>query len=169
MAVTYFGQNDDGNGHASRSLNYIKAIRFQNTAGAGNITELGINFYAGFTGNVRLGIYADTGSATQPGSRLLDAGEITNPSTGWNSITGLSYAVSADAYYWLVWNNSANADAYHNTAYNLYYLAATYGPLPTTIDAPTAQAIRTSIRAGVEVGGRTYVGPNIDTTMIGSW
>jgi len=169
MAVTYFGQNDDGNGHAARSLNYLKAIRFQNTAGAGNITELGINFYAGFTGNVRLGVYADTGSATQPGSRLLDAGEITNPVTGWNSITGLSLAVNADAYYWLVWNNGANADAYHNTGYNLYYLAATYGPLPTTIDFPTAQAVRTSFRAGVESGGPLSVGAHRSTTMIGSW
>jgi hypothetical protein len=50
-------------------------MRFQNTAGTGNLTKLEILFDdATPTGAVRLGVYADNNGAS--GAQLLDAGTV---------------------------------------------------------------------------------------------
>lgn len=155
MAVTYFGQNDNGDGSAGRAIDYLRGCRFENTAGTGNLAELGINLVESKTGKILLAVYADTGSTSQPGARLLDAGELTNPGAGWNSITGLTLAVTEGTYYWLVWNNSTSPTVYHNTAHSFSYRAWTYAdgmPDPFGTIGGT-QTPRTSIRAGVELAG----------------
>lgn len=157
MAVTYFGLNTNGNNHELRSANYLQGMLFQNTAGAGTLTELGINYYAGVTSHVRLGIYAD--SAGSPGALLLDAGEITNPVTGWNTISGLSLAVTNGTYYWLAFNQdyASGADIYVDTTItNRDYISSAYGALPNPFGTPggTGQS-DICMRAGVTAGGAT--------------
>ena len=110
---------------------------------------------AGQVTNFRLGIYADS-AGPAPGSLLLDAGEIANPaSTGWNSKTGLSLAVTSGAYYWIAFNNSSATDAvYYNSAKNAVYHSEAYGALGDPYGSPTAfGGYGISLRAGVEAGG----------------
>ena len=152
MAVVYFGQNDNGNGSGSRTSGYLKGCLFENTAGNGTLTEVGINLAANLTGNIKIGVYADNSGS--PGARLLDCGELVNPITGWNLLTGLSLSVTAGTYYWLAWVNSAAATVYHNTTYNLSWKSTTYAAELTDPFGTVGgtQAVRTSIRAGVETG-----------------
>jgi hypothetical protein len=64
MAVTYFGDNTNGNTTGGRSADYQQALRFQNTAMTGNLCEIGMNI--GDTdvggGNLRMGVWADKGN-----------------------------------------------------------------------------------------------------------
>ena len=84
---------------ADENPNYLNAMRFQNTAGTGNLVKLEILFEDTTpAGKVRMGVFADSGGA--PGSRLVDAGEV-NVANGWVSISGLSLPVTQGNYYWL--------------------------------------------------------------------
>jgi hypothetical protein len=143
----YFGQNGEGNGHAVRTINNLKACLFENTSGAGVLTEIGINVYAAATGRIRLGVYADSGSDVNPGALLLDAGEVVNPVAGWNSIKNLRLAVEAGKRYWLAWQNNVGIDVYHNTGFYFSYAAFLYAPFPASFGAGALQAVRTSVRA----------------------
>jgi len=167
VPVTYIGQNDSGNGHGTWSANYIRAFRTQNTAGKGVLTEIGINLYSAYTGSVRVGVYAG-GDSTTPGTLLLDAGELTNPSAGWNTISGLSLAVDADAYYWLaVINSAASFPIYYNTAYTMKYKSYTYAALPASWTPSATVSNRPSIRAGLSPadGGLTWGAEEVPTSF----
>jgi hypothetical protein len=149
--VVYFGQNDNGDGTAERAADRIWANEFVNGAGSGNITEIGLNLSSALTGHVRLGVYAESASPDQPGTLLLDAGVLTNPGTGWQSITGLSLAVTNGTTYWLCWITDAATTTYVNGSYNFSYDNTTvYGALPATFPTIAGTiASRQSIRAGV--------------------
>jgi VCBS repeat-containing protein len=111
----------------------MEAQRFQNTAGTGTLIKLEMYFDPAHSpsGKARLAVYADNNGA--PGARLLDAGEV-NAASGWVSIVGLNLHVTANTYYWLVFNMNmsnyvvdlAGPDGSH------YYANYAYGAFPTT-------------------------------------
>jgi hypothetical protein len=157
MAVTYFGDNTTGTGHEGQSNNQLCSNRFTNDTKTGTLVEIGVNLYSAYTGHIRVGVYADTGSTTQPGGLLLDAGVLTNPGTGWNSVTGLSLSVTLNTIYWL----SAVCDSvspdyfvpYINSAGYVRYATHTYGPLTDPAEATSDASNRFCMRAGVEDAG----------------
>jgi hypothetical protein len=122
---------DSGNSVWNEQASTMDAMRFQNTAGTGTLTKLEILFDTStHSGSVRLGIYAD--SSGRPGSLLLDAGEVT-VSSGWVSIGGLSLAVTANTYYWLVFNLQNNNGVMYQSgqpANSHCWSPNTYGALP---------------------------------------
>jgi len=98
-----FGLNSGGSTWQD-AAGYIEAIRFQ-CPGNGMLTRLEILFDETTpNGSVRLGVYAD--SSGTPGALLLDAGSVT-VANGWVGISGLSLHVSANTYYWLAFDLSA--------------------------------------------------------------
>ncbi len=122
---------DAGNQTHNQSANTLNAMRFQNTAGAGQLTKLEILF-ADTTphGKVRLGVYADNSGT--PGNLLVDAGEVT-VANGWVSISALNLPVTQNAYYWLAYNmQSSNGVRYQSgqPAGSHAFRGATYGTLP---------------------------------------
>lgn len=159
MAATYFGYNVALAAFKVSAAGYLDAMRFQNTAGSGTLTEIGLYFTdMDSTGNVRLGIYADTGSATQPGALLLDAGAVAfSEADTWYSKTGLSLSVTNGTYYWLAWIPSVAAylGGEDNAGSSRSMKDAVgYGALPTPF--PTIAGNyeeRICVRAGVEVAG----------------
>jgi hypothetical protein len=166
MAVTYFGQNSDGNNAVNASANYLISVRFQNTAGTGNITELGINIHSALTGSVRLGVYADGVDAQHPGALLLDAGVLTNPGTGWQTISGLSLAVTENTYYCLAHVASSDVQVRSTTGVEDIYKSFTYATLPNPFGTGTAtETNATCLRAGVELTP-SIVAPTVTTTAI---
>jgi hypothetical protein len=155
VSVTYFGDNSNGTGNDYWGTGYLDSVLFQNTAGDGTLTELGINIVSG-TGKVRIGVYAyDAGYPEQPGGLLLDAGELTNPSAGWNTISGLSLEVTNGTYYWLSFTDNATFYVYHNSAGATYYASKVYGALadPAEFTGGHYDGYRVCMRAGVEAGG----------------
>jgi hypothetical protein len=149
MAVTYFGNNSNGDITGALLANYKYCSRFTNGT-AGNITELGINFPTGGTGHVRIGVYNITAEAGHPGTMVLDAGVITNPVSGWNSITGLLTAVTAIDYY-LVALSDFQVDFYGVAAQFNYYNSQAYGALSDPFgDIAGGQSNGLCMRAGVE-------------------
>jgi VCBS repeat-containing protein len=79
--------------------------RFQNTVGTGTLTKLELYLVHGYSGNIRMGVYADSNGA--PGNLLIDAGEVA-AADGWVAISGLNVPVTGNAYYWLVFNMSGS-------------------------------------------------------------
>jgi hypothetical protein len=158
MAVTYFGNNSNGDGNTTLAANYIYATRFTNDT-TGNITELGINLQAALTGHIRIGVYNITAEANHPGTLVVDAGALTNPGTGWTSITGLSTAVTAATDYYLAFVADAGPTFYTlSTGFNSY-ISRAYGVLPDPAgDIGGAQGNGLCMRCGVEAaGGATNV------------
>ncbi|MDO8688156.1 MAG: hypothetical protein Q7K41_06175, partial [Dehalococcoidales bacterium] len=139
-----FGLNSGDATEPAQGANALQAMRFQNTAGTGSITklELLIDDTTSPAGNVRMGVYAD--SSGYPGALLLDAGAAAITATGWVSISGLSWPVTANSYYWLSFNmDSANGIKYQtgqplNSHYRIDPPGAPYGPLPLTFPAGAA-------------------------------
>jgi hypothetical protein len=117
----------------------LEAMRFQ-CPGNGVLTKLELLFDDTTPeGNVRLGVYADSGGT--PGALLLDAGS--KPvANGWVETSNLSLNVSANTYYWLAFNQSAQNGVRYQTggpeeshrwrAYSYSTLPATFGTAPGT-------------------------------------
>jgi hypothetical protein len=124
-----FGLNSGGSTWQD-AAGYIEAMRFQ-CPGNGMLTRLEILFDDTTpNGSVRLGVYAD--SSGTPGALLLDAGSVT-VANGWVGISGLSLHVSANTYYWLAFDLSAQNGVRYQTGeptsshvWRIY----SYGPLP---------------------------------------
>jgi len=158
MAVVYFGDNSSGTEPSACISGYYYPTRFTNGAGTGNITEIGVNVNSAYTGTIRMGVYADTGSDSQPGALLLDAGTITNPGTGWQTISSLSLAVTDGTIYWLIVTSSTDSPDYftprRNTATYVHYAPQAYGPLVDPAPTRTGSDKGVCIRAGVEAGGQ---------------
>jgi hypothetical protein len=147
----YIGQNDAGNGHAVRPPGSLRASLFENTAGAGSITEIGIYLFAPATGRIRLGFYYHQDSNTNPGYLRLDAGEVVNPVVGWNSVAvapGVLHLFAGERI-WLAWVNDVSVDVYQNTAFSFSYVSMPYAALPNAFGVSGIQFNRTSIRAKV--------------------
>ncbi|MGA2670076.1 MAG: Ig-like domain-containing protein, partial [Dehalococcoidia bacterium] len=126
--ATTFGLNS-GDNTWNESANLLDVMRFQNNASTGMLTKLEVLFDDTTpNGKVRLGVYAD--SSGVPGSRLLDAGEVT-VANGWVSISGLSLPVAQNTYYWLACDlQSANGLRYQSASGLHYWASSTYGALP---------------------------------------
>lgn len=132
-------------------------------------TFTGIGIYqsgSGVTGNARFGVFANSGGL--PGALVIDAGVAAFPGSTGLRIVAASIALSARTAYWLamvadaalvVHSLSANAADYpaltqsviSQGAFNpeyaalnggggMCYAALTYGALPSTATAPTADA-----------------------------
>jgi hypothetical protein len=152
VAITYFGDNSNGTGDDFWGTGYLDSRLFQNTAGDGILKELGINVVSG-TGNIRMGVYAyDAGYPEQPQELLLDAGVLTNPGPGWNTISGLSLPVTNGTYYWLSFTDDSTFYIYHNSAGDEYYASKSYGALSDPAEATTSHydGYGVCMRAGVE-------------------
>ncbi|GAG28330.1 unnamed protein product [marine sediment metagenome] len=123
---------DSGDGYYSAPANYANAMRFQNDAGTGTLTDLEILFDdTSPNGNVKMAIYEDNPSE-QPDARLLAAGEVA-VANGWVKISSLSLAVTLNTYYWFAFDLSAQnrvrrqsgaPDDHH------YYLSLAYANFP---------------------------------------
>ncbi len=128
----YFGLTT-GNDTGTESANYLAGSRFQNTVGTGTLTTVEMLFDdASVSGNVRLGVYAD--STGTPGTRLLDAGAAA-VADGFVAKTGLSLAVANSTYYWIVMVLSADNDARRQTGNENYYRSFSYAALPDPFGA----------------------------------
>lgn len=152
---------DAGNATFDVIANYLNVMRFQNTVGDGILTQLEILYDdATPSGNVRLGVYAD--SSGTPAGLLLDAGAVAK-ADGWVAISGLNLEVDADAYYWLAFIHDATNGTRQQTgqaANSHIYRAVTYGALPTPFPTSGATYNNTQyvMRATVTAGGVTHYG-----------
>ena len=156
QSVSTFGLGN-GNGTSNESRNYLNAMRFQNNAGTGTLTKLEILFNDSTpNGKARLGVYADNNGV--PGSRLIDAGEVT-VSNGWVSISSLNLPVTQNNYYWLAFNmQSTNGVTYQSgqPSRSHYRVSSTYGTLPSTFPSrPSYNSNQYVMRATVTTGGNT--------------
>ena len=166
MAVTYFGNNVTGTLNGGMEAGTIFGSLFTANL-TGNMSELGMLFHTAYTGNVRLGVYAYAASTSQPGARLLDAGELVNPGSGWQSKLTLTLAIVNATQYWLVAICSADTPAYINYEQTggvglMYYWPRSggYGALPTPCPTTSGGEGNTlCIRAGVEAVATT-IGPS---------
>jgi len=97
-----FGLNSgDGTDSYTSDLT-LTGMRFQNTVGTGTLTKLELLFdETNPHGQVRMAVYSDNNG--KPGTLLLDAGQVTI-TNGWVSISGLNLPVTANTYYWMVFN-----------------------------------------------------------------
>lgn len=124
-----FGLNSGGSTWQD-AAGYIEAMRFQ-CPGNGMLTRLEILFDDTTpNGSVRLGVYAD--SSGTPGALLLDAGSVT-VANGWIGTNGLSLSVSANTYYWLALDLSAQNGVRYQTGgptSSHVWRVYSYGPLP---------------------------------------
>jgi len=124
-----FGLNSGGSAWQD-GAGYIEAMRFQ-CPGNGMLTRLEILFDDTTpNGSVRLGVYVD--SSGTPGALLLDAGSVT-VANGWVGISGLSLHVSANTYYWLAFDLSAQNGVRDQTGGptgSHMWRVYSYGPLP---------------------------------------
>ncbi|OGO32415.1 MAG: hypothetical protein A2Z29_02395 [Chloroflexi bacterium RBG_16_56_11] len=144
-------------GSADESPNYLNAMRFQNTAGTGNLVKLEILIDdISPTGNVRMGIYADNNGS--PGSRLLDAGEV-NVSNGWVGSSGLNLPVTQGTYYWLVFvlqstNRVSGRTGQPANSHHWYYYAYNALPSPYNVNGTDhgSSDAQWAMRATVSVG-----------------
>jgi hypothetical protein len=132
----YFGLGM-GTGEGGENGNYLFGMRWQDTVGTGTLTKLEFYIHDSTpTGNVRLGVYAD--SSSNPGDLLLDAGAVAL-TDGWNVISSLSLAVTLNTWYWLAFDMSASntlryaAGASNSMAYRSY----AYGALPNPFGSPS--------------------------------
>ena len=158
MAVTYFGNEDDTD-HIGGSVGNTTIIgsRHYNTV-AGNITEMGVwqDDYDGVI-TIRLGVYADTGSETQPGDLVADAGTVETASgqnNTFRNLTGLSIAVTANTWYWLAFVQSGTfytAKSAADSGEERVYADQVYGALPASFPAANHENYAHLIRAGVEL------------------
>jgi hypothetical protein len=125
-----FGLNSGGSTWQD-AAGYIEAMRFQ-CPGNGMLTRLEILFDDTTpNGSVMLGVYADSSGA--PGALLLDAGSVT-VANGWIGTKGLSLSMSANNYYWLAFDLSAQNGVRYQTGgptSSHVWRAYAYGPLPT--------------------------------------
>jgi len=160
LAVTYFGNDSNGDQTLALEANYVNATRFTNNAGSGNLSEIGIRLNSNYTGLIHVGVYAvkDPDEAGHPGVLLLDAGEFLNPTAGWNTRTGLTLHVDNGVDYWLAGMSSTDSPDYINVrsvaAQYESYANSTYGPLPNPCpDIAGQQSGGLCIRAGVEAIG----------------
>jgi len=114
---------------------YVKATKatfsYINNA---NITS--VSFYAQATGNVRLAIYSNSGSA--PLSLQWQSGDITISATGWNTVSISSGTPTSltlpGGTYWLAWQwNSVNSGPSYTAGSSGtgYYIQQAYGSFVT--------------------------------------
>ena len=108
-------------------------MRFLNDAGTGTLTKLELLVSDSTpAGKVRFGVYADNNGT--PGSQLLDAGEV-NVVNGWVSVNNLNLQVTANKYYWLVFDlQSPNTASYLSgqATDSHYWVNSAYGNLPAS-------------------------------------
>jgi hypothetical protein len=132
-----FGLNS-GDSIAGQGSNVLCSMRFQNTVGAGTLTQLELKFNQNSAaGNVRMGIYADSGG--KPGNLLLDAGTIA-AGKSWVNIGSLNLEVTQGTYYWMAFVLSASNGGveYQITGQPTNcdsYVAYSYSPLPSAYPA----------------------------------
>ncbi len=159
-------ENDGYIGPADNSLSdeypdYVIATRVQNTVGTGTLTELGLlSNDTTPTGNVRLGVYADTGS--KPVARLLDAGAVAFAANGsWATISSLSLAVVLNLYYWLAFDMASENRTGANSSGGCSWGASTYGALPATCPVTDYNTYDICMRAYITLGGVAAYIPKI--------
>jgi len=124
---------DSGNNVWAEGANTLNAMRFENSAGTGQLTKLEVLFNtSASSGKVRFGVYADNNGS--PGALLLDAGEVA-VSGGWVALNGLNLSVTKGTYYWLVFIlQNSNPVLYQSNQPSGSHCWAyrTYGALPAT-------------------------------------
>ena len=124
---------------------YIEAMHFQ-CPGNGTLTKLELLFDDTTpNGRVRLGVYAD--SSGTHGALLLDAGSVT-VANGWVGVSGLSLHVSANTYYWLTFNLSAQNGVRYQTSRTTgshRWRAYSYGALPNPFGTIPIQNTNTNL------------------------
>lgn len=99
-------------------------------------TSIEINYTSGTSGNVRLGIYADSGSG--PGALILDAGAVAI-ANGWIAIRGLNLSLTPGTRYWLAFIQDSSMGVSYtdgspasNATTAHCFVAQAYGALPGT-------------------------------------
>jgi VCBS repeat-containing protein len=146
---TTFGLSS-GNSVRTEPAGGLNAMRFLNST-TGTLTKLQLLIDdTSPTGKVRLGVYADDNGA--PGSRLLDAGEVTVVD-GWVTISGLSLSVSGNKYYWLSFilqNDNAVSYQQSQPSGSHARIDRAYGSLPSSFaSGGTANSNQYVMRATV--------------------
>jgi hypothetical protein len=160
MAVTFFGQDDNGNSNMGASANYIYARRFT-CHKTGPLVSVALNFHQAYAGDVRLGVYNVSGEAGHLGTLIVDAGVLSGPGTGWQTRNILTPPdVTQGVDYYLVFLPSTDTPAnlefrcQHNLTdpiYYDYYSAQAYGALPSTgPDLSGGEDYAPCMRAGVD-------------------
>jgi hypothetical protein len=148
----------------STNLNstWLNAQRFANTAGTGMLTKLELLLNGEFSGQVRMGVYAD--SAGSIGALILDAGTVTPSANGWVAIGNLNLAVTVNTYYWLAFQTQGLDAMYQSTGQPTNCHAMMYqnfGPLPASLSAPLLNSTPFVMRATVNI---TAVPPVVTTS-----
>ena len=111
-AVDILGNNGEGSSTDMISNSdgcYINATRFQ---AATSFSALRIKAKVlGITGKYKCAIYSD--NAGSPQALLKESGEVTDPTTGWQTFTlTSSQSIVSGTYYWLaIWSNLFSIDA----------------------------------------------------------
>lgn len=139
LGTTLFvmGGRNAGNSSSPFGLVIDESFAIGSTQSAQNFTTIQLNYNSGSSGNVELGVYADTGSG--PGSLILDAGSV-SIGGGWRSIAGLNLSLTPGTRYWLAFvQNSGQPVSYTggtplgtNSSGAHCFVSQTYGALPST-------------------------------------
>ena len=128
--------------------NYAKATKAVLSENATSVTS--ISFYSHATGNVRLGIYNESGSA--PNALQWESGSAACSAVDWATVnisagTPSSLALNAGTY-WLAWQwDSVNAGPSYTAgaAGDGYWIQQTYGAFPATWSGGTATVEKWSV------------------------
>ena len=122
---------DEGNNTYDQLPGVINAMRFQNNAGDGTLTQLQLLVDdSSVSGTVRIGVYADDNDA--PGALILDAGEV-SLANGWVTVSNLNLPVKDGAYYWLAFNLQTQTGIRYQTgqpANSHNWVSGSFGPMP---------------------------------------
>jgi hypothetical protein len=131
---------DTGTGQVANRVVYSKNV----CSADGTVTEL--RLYSPLAGNAKIALYSDNGAGNAPGS-LLASGELACTGGQWNSVTGLSIAVTSGTIYWLgiivdtqgtraVYPDAGNTGRkYRSLAYSTFTYPETYNNVGFS-DAP---------------------------------
>jgi len=88
----------------------------------------------GISGRYKFAVYS--GNATGPSTFLVQSSQLTNPASGWYSVSIPSFTFTNGQYYWFAsWSDSTSAQMYYSAGGNTRWetAARTYGTWPTTL------------------------------------
>ena len=135
---------------------YAKATKV--TLSDSNSTINSVEFYSHATGNFRLGIYSDSGSA--PGTLQWESGSVAATASAWNAVnissgTPTSLKLNSGTY-WLVWQwDSANSGPSYTagSSGDGNYITQAYGSFPSSWSGGTSSSEKYSVYVNYNTPG----------------
>jgi len=131
--INILGNNVVGNATDWSGANDINCWRFP-APSSFTATNMRINLAARIRGSMKLAIYADNNGT--PGALLAVTNEVTNPSSGWVTLSLTSgLAITSGKFYWLAaWSNVGYGPRCQTTGGTARWVRRTYGAWPDPLN-----------------------------------